>query len=72
MFSNQWQCIEKVKQCHQDLLGLLGFDLQHQEPVVEKILGFMSKIVHKAISKHVRSGNDIRIESYVVCFHRWP
>jgi hypothetical protein len=54
------------------LLGLLGFDLQHQEPVVEKILGFMSKIVHKAISKHVRSGNDIRIESYVVCFHIWP
>jgi hypothetical protein len=32
------------------LLGLLGFYLQQQGPIIEKILGFMSKIVHKAIS----------------------
>jgi hypothetical protein len=47
-FPKQWQCIEEIKQCHQDLLGLLGFDLQQQEPIIEKILGFMSKIYHRA------------------------
>jgi hypothetical protein len=30
-------------------LGLLGFDFQQQDPIIEKILGFMSKIAHRAI-----------------------
>ncbi len=49
-FPKQWQGIEEIKQCRQDLLGLLGFDFQQQEPVVEKIIGFMSKFARRAIS----------------------
>jgi hypothetical protein len=33
----------------EDLLGLLGFELELQNLVVEKIQGFMARIVHRAI-----------------------
>jgi hypothetical protein len=36
-FPKLCQCHENIIQCRQDLLGLLGFDLQLQNLVVEKI-----------------------------------
>jgi hypothetical protein len=44
------QCHEDIIQCWQDLLGLLGFDLQLQNPIVEKTQQFMSKSTHIIIS----------------------
>lgn len=40
----------EVDKCQQDLLGLLGFDLGLQNPAIEKIWAFMSKVAHRAIS----------------------
>lgn len=42
--------VEEVDKGQQDLLGLLGYDLGVQNPVIEKIWAFMSKIAHRAIS----------------------
>jgi hypothetical protein len=41
--------IEDVLQAQKDLLGLLGFELELQNPVVERIRGFMAIIAHKVI-----------------------
>jgi hypothetical protein len=50
------------------LLGLLGFDLQHQEPIVEKIIGFMSKIAHKAISNMQEVGMTSELKAMWCAF----
>jgi hypothetical protein len=50
MVSQIAQMSWNIAQCQQDLLGLVGFDLQLQNLVVEKIQWFMFKIVHRAIS----------------------
>ncbi len=41
--------VEDVLQAQVDLLGLLGFELELQNPVDEKIQGFMARIAHRAI-----------------------
>jgi len=41
--------VEDVLQVRKDLLGLLGFELELQNPVVEKIWEFTARIAHKAI-----------------------
>jgi hypothetical protein len=46
----------------QDLLGLLGFDLQLQNPVAKKIEWFMFKIVHKVISNLFNLGKAKELE----------
>jgi hypothetical protein len=46
MVSQMCQSNENVAHCWQDLLGLLGFDLQLQNLIIEKIHWFMSKIAH--------------------------
>jgi len=42
--------VEDVLQVQKDLLGLLGFELELQNLVVEKIWGFTARIAHKTIS----------------------
>jgi len=44
-------------------LGLVGFDLQQQEPIIEKFLGFMSKIVHRAISDMQEVGMTLELKA---------
>jgi hypothetical protein len=41
--------VENVLQVQEDLLGLLGFELELQKPMVEKIWGFMARSVHRTI-----------------------
>jgi hypothetical protein len=42
--------IEDVLQAQEDLLGLLGFELELHNPMVEKIQGFMARIAHRTIT----------------------
>ncbi len=42
--------VEDVLQTWEDLLGLLGFELELENLVVEKIHGFMGRIVHRTIT----------------------
>ncbi len=44
-------------------MGLLGFELELQNPVVEKIWGFMAKIVHRAILDMRSLGLNKQLES---------
>jgi hypothetical protein len=44
-------------------LGLLEFDLQQQEVVVEKILGFVSKIAHKTILDMQEVGMTLELKA---------
>jgi hypothetical protein len=44
-------------------LGFLEFDIQQQEPVVEKVLGFMSKIVHRIISDMQEVGMTLELKA---------
>jgi hypothetical protein len=39
-----------------DLLGLLGFDIEQHNPIVEKIKEFMRKIAHRTILDLVSHG----------------
>jgi hypothetical protein len=49
-----------------DLLGLLKFESSLQIEVVEKIIDFLSKIVHRVIFLSKMSRNDKRVGGYVV------
>jgi hypothetical protein len=53
---------EDVLQAQKDLLGLLGFELELQILVVEKIWGFMAKIVHRVISDMCNLGLSNQLE----------
>ncbi len=48
--------LENVAQCQMDLLRFLGFDIEQQNPLVEKIKEFMCKTAQKTILNLVSHG----------------
>jgi hypothetical protein len=49
-------------QARKDLLGLLGFELELQNLVVEKIWGFMARIAHRTILNMCNFGLSKQLE----------